>query len=210
MHFCPRNSCQKSFHASCLQKANWTEHQRHHQRSDKRRKLEDVYAVPRNIQLQRTLPYSTIEETRKSSKADTLPDTSFNDLDLLSSPRKRRRGRPSQEYLSVKMDADGALSAHNVAHMLKLLPTVLLLLAQSPMVKGRKTSLPQDTGIVAGNVAFVARAREMVDSVLIGCEDLPKDWEKILQLPSEGEGAKIEAWIASDEGLICPSCGGAI
>lgn len=214
MHFCPRSTCRKSFHSSCLQKAHWTGLRRSQSPRKRRRTTEEMEGeAPRSIQLQRSLPLSKIDDIRKHS-SDDIPfklksPPSSDEIDLLNSPRKR--GRPSTaEFIAVKLEANDESAFHDAKHRQELLPSSLLRLAQSPMVKGEKTSLPRDTGVVAGNIAFVMRAREIVNSFLVDKADLPEDWEEKLQLPNARGNANVEAWIASDEDLVCPSCGGPI
>lgn len=210
MHFCFRETCQKSFHSSCLRKSHWTEQRRRFSRQ--KRDIDEAFAVTRSIQLQRTLPESTVEEIRRPSKIDMEPDTPFDEIDLLESSAKKARGRPKKKSISVEIeiDPDNESIPKEVTHRLELIPTSLLWLAQSPMVKGSKTKLPDDTGIVVGNIPYVARARVFVANVLYSCTDLPVDWKKLLKLPDEGEGTEVESWIVPDEGLICPNCGGPI
>ena len=140
------------------------------------------------------------------------PDTSFCEIDPLKSSAKRARGRPKEEPISVEIGIDAVPDPvpKEVMHRLELIPTSLLRLARSPLVKGQKPRLPDDTGIVVGNIPSVARARVFVANVLYACADLPGDWQKLLQLPDEGDGTEVESWIVPDEGLICPNCGGPI
>lgn len=213
MHFCPRSTCRKSFHSSCLQKARWTGSRSQSPRKRRKTTEELEGEAPRSVQLQRSLPLSKVDDIRKHSP-DRLPlklksPPSSDEINLLSSPRKR--GRPSTaELISIKVETNDESAFHDAKYRQDLLPSSLLRLAQSPMVKGEKTSLPRDTGVVAGNIAFVTRAREIVNSVLVDKADLPEDWVEKLQLPNTRGNANVEAWIASDEGLVCPSCRGPI
>ena len=76
---------------------------------------------------------------------------------------------------------------------------------------------------MAGNVAFVARARNIVERVVRGGEPLGEEdaWMKELGLPlkeNADENSKtmrnseeeVMRWVVQDKGFLCPSCGGVI
>lgn len=54
MHFCPRNTCQKAFHAACLEKANSKEFD----------DIQRIEYAPRHIQFERTLPHTSVKYTK--------------------------------------------------------------------------------------------------------------------------------------------------
>ncbi|THH05780.1 hypothetical protein EW145_g4545 [Phellinidium pouzarii] len=187
MHFCPRASCKRSYHTSCLRKANSVDESWKNRDS----RFKATSTVPRYLQLERMLPHIPAEQTR--SPADSVFLTT-NATPSQMPPRKRRPSVTASQDTIVNFDTHA------------LIPLSLLALARSPMVKGAGTTLPRNIGVVTGNIAVVARARKLL-AHLMESEDFARDnWEESIGLPRED----ISTWVEEDEGLLCPNCRGAI
>ena len=110
-------------------------------------------------------------------------------------------------------------SLHDVDDKRHQLPSELLALARSPMVKGIGTGLPEEWGCVTGNFAPVTRARQLLhDTLTHKSSQLPVRWRTLLEIPGE-EGVndenigarKVQAWSVEDaDFFICPNCKGVI
>ncbi|KAI5116718.1 hypothetical protein M0805_000827 [Coniferiporia weirii] len=198
MHFCPRSTCNKWYHAPCLRKAGWTEdaQTRKSSRADGTSPLD---TAPRYLQLERTRPETSVGDTQSPRGSHTSVmaiDTSTSQ----TPPLKRKRGRPKKGS-QVQVIERSAVTFDRHAFV----PFALLALARSPIVRGAETELPRS---VVGNISLVLRAREMVANVVDNGGTVPDDWESSLHLIDEDAGAEV--WAARDEGLLCPSCGGAV
>ncbi|KAL5497729.1 hypothetical protein ACEPAH_2660 [Sanghuangporus vaninii] len=252
MHFCPRKKCNKAFHTSCLRKCGHVQTSPLLPQSHNRGKNNDEFRfqtqtppktlmnsshssqrkqtgrntdIPRFLQFERTLPGSTLRDSQKAIPPDLLSL-------IPSSPISPVNASVSQTPPVPKKKQDRLTFTRY-----KLIPAALLALARSPMVRGDtlETGLDDELGCVAGNVAFVTRARKIVERVVRGGEALEEEeqWVKELGLPlhengrngdnegnvkddksRDGEKPKLEEevmrWVVPDKGFLCPGCGGVI
>ena len=175
--------------------------------------------APRFLQFERTLPNTTLRDSKKVIPPDLIdlsmipssPISPINASVSQTSPVRTSSSKKQQDRLTITR--------------YKLVPPAVLALARSPMVRGDpgKTGLDREMGCVTGNVAFVARARNIVERVVWGREPLGEEdaWMKELGLPSKenaDENSKtttnskeeVMRWVVQDKGFLCPSCGGVI
>ncbi|KAL5478579.1 hypothetical protein ACEPAI_2763 [Sanghuangporus weigelae] len=253
MHFCPRKKCYEAYHASCLRDRGYVQKPPPLPQSSDHNNTDGPHlqtqtqtlprtptnsshtsqgkqtgrntVVPRFLQFERTLPDSTLRDSKKAIPPDHLSL-------FPSSPISPVNASVSQTPPVPKKKQDRLTFTRY-----RLIPAALLALARSPMVRGDtlETELDEELGCVAGNVAFVTRARQIIERVVLGGEALGEkgEWMKELGLPLHENGGngddegnvkdenvedsgkpmseeEMMRWVVPDKGFLCPSCGGVI
>lgn len=232
MHFCPRPSCRRAYHQSCLLAGK-------HKESSSTSNSTASSSVPLRSARKHAAP---VKRTRSEATPATVlspssnralrllacsPDTDDNvDLESLIAltvvqvtvnnaepPQKKRRGRPAKTAAEPAAFNEVHVEAvRSLVDALAALPPVLLQIAQQPMVRGRAF----EQGGVSGNIGFVARARRLVYELLEG-SSLPDNWEDQVfgkhdevQLSADNAIVKLQGKSKALPHVVCPNCKSAI
>lgn len=203
MHFCPRDTCQTAWHRECL-----STHRIRRRPACADRKLSLLCSIP-------------IEFLKSSASPD--PSSSPPSLlSLLSKSNPASRSQSGTRKPKRAFEAD-ALS------LFEDIPSELTELASQPIIKPtlkpsdayeeppkrnkgkRKAPEEPENGIhnVAGNITMVLKARVLVNDILRGTTNLPRDWKK--KVGWDGDTVSSIIVDGGEDGpcpsLLCPTCG---
>jgi hypothetical protein len=199
MHYCPRSSCRKWYHAACLQ-----EKQKEEKRVSKGRKSGS------SMEKEEDKTDGEVGEEKGHVKEVGTGQEKEWDLDFLLAilPRKNDEAaeeaegvikaeakpsrRSSTSSVSTNTKSNSSEASHYTSAYLSVLPPALLQIASSPVVRGTRS---RGIGIV-GNVEGVLQARTMVREVVVLGMGLAEDWKERCLLKGgrreereEGDGA---------------------
>ncbi|KAJ3507769.1 hypothetical protein NMY22_g16826 [Coprinellus aureogranulatus] len=205
MHFCPRPSCRKWYHESCLIDANSLYDTPHSKPTTglNKAKRGRPSAVQEN-QSQTISPLHTSPDTdsilsstnaaRASTQAAKRRRTSLRSHASISSEKSPRKSKVTLEDPIDSPTARGGAEEDDILAALEKLPAKLVLVASQPIVRGSLYS----AGGISGNVRAVVRARRLVYEILgladedcsnvnaehedlvagVEREKVPHDWEQ--------------------------------
>lgn len=206
MHYCPRSSCRRSYHAECLRKANSVdpEHMNHS-------KLNSGPS-PRSLEMQCFISHDENKEKPKNddSKKDDIEEE-LEKEDIKEDLKDELKEDKMEVDLKDSFESIISWSSANTTSLdpLKNFPGDLLALARSPMVKGIDAVLPREWSCVTGNVAAVFRARHFVKETTMNRKLLPDNWRMKFGIPGTWRGSLLD-WVVEDQGFLCPECKGPI